>query len=459
MAHQTSNASKCAYILLVKRVAYPGLSATTFFRHTRSSTAFHFISCYNQHGGMMRVESNGEEKLRAACDRCHELKDRCTRTGGSESRCDRCERLDIDCVYNTSARMGRPRLSRSAHKTASAGPGDSHARHTAKRRAVQSGQQRTTNTNLTPVGHIDHVDSATGDIPGNHEPVLGLLDPSLLSEGTYARNEPALKDWQITQGKPWPAITGENLDWDLQLYSSDFTNPLHDDQTVGHAQAYHQVDLRHRYKAEPDSAMGMSEKSAPVKTGMDELLRLQCHFSNLLTGASESATPHQPALDEVMMACKDLLELLPGRQSDCSGPSTAGRPQSNPCHAALDPLKINYISVLQVATSYAYALQLLDLAVDNLKAGNLALVSLGIFNLASQPAMSTSVGAYMISSMVHQLRDAISLLTPEYRGTPSPLVPSTSGLQAATTTSSIQAAVNMVHEMETSLLEKLSQVI
>jgi hypothetical protein len=207
--------------------------------------------------------------------------------------------------------------------------------------------------------------------------------------------------------------------------------------------------------------MGMSEKAAPVKTGMDELLRLQCHLSNLLTGASESATPHQPALDEVMMACKDLLELLPGRQSDCSGPSTPGRPQDNPCHAALDPLRINYIAVLQVATSYAYALQLLDLAVDNLKtrAGDLALVSLGIFNLASQPAMSTSVGAYMISSMVHQLRDAISLLTPEHRGRPSPHVSSTGGFQAATTTNSIQAAVNMVHEMETSLLEKLSQVM
>ncbi|KAJ6088624.1 hypothetical protein N7486_009885 [Penicillium sp. IBT 16267x] len=207
--------------------------------------------------------------------------------------------------------------------------------------------------------------------------------------------------------------------------------------------------------------MGMSEKAPSVKTGMDELLRLQCHLSKLLAGASESVTPHQPALDEVMMACKDLLELLPGRQSDCSGLSTPGRPQGNPCHATLDPLRINYIAVLQVATSYAYALQLLDLAVDNLKtrAGNLALVSLGIFNLASQPAMSTSVGAYMISSMVHQLRDAIGLLTPEHNGRPSQYVTSTGGAQLATTTNSLQAAVSMVHEMETSLLEKLSQVM
>ncbi|KAJ5451074.1 hypothetical protein N7491_000256 [Penicillium cf. griseofulvum] len=207
--------------------------------------------------------------------------------------------------------------------------------------------------------------------------------------------------------------------------------------------------------------MGMSEEAIRVKIGMDELLRLQCHLNNLLTGASESATPHQPALDEVMVACKDLLELLPGRQSDCSGPSTPGRPQDNSCHAALGPLRVNYIAVLQVATSYAYALQLLDLAVDNLKpqAGNLALVSLGIFNLASQPAMSTSVRAYMIFNMVHQLRGAISLLTPEHRGRPPTSVSSTDRLQVATTTNSIQAAVYMVYEMETSLLEKLSQVM
>jgi hypothetical protein len=309
------------------------------------------------------------------------------------------------------------------------------------------------------VDHVDHVDPASGDTLGNHEPVLGLLDPSLLPEGTHARNEPVPRDWQMAQAKPWPAISGENLDWDL--YSSDFMNP-HDDPTLGHAQAYPQVDLRHGYKTAvsdyPDSAMGMSEKEVPVKTCMDGLLRLQCHLSNLLTGASESATPHQPALDEVMMACKDLLELLPGHQSDCSEPSTPGRPQDNPCYAALDPPRINYIAILQVATSYAYALQLLDLAMDNLRtrAGDLALVSLGIFNFASQPAMSTSVGAYMIASMVHQLRNAISLLTPEYRGKPSPHVSSTGGFQATTTTNSIQAAVNMVHEMETSLLEKLS---
>ncbi|KAM7219420.1 hypothetical protein V8F06_005154 [Rhypophila decipiens] len=52
--------------------------------------------------------SASETKLRASCDRCHELKNRCARGDTTDSRCERCERLDIDCVYSGVSRMGRP---------------------------------------------------------------------------------------------------------------------------------------------------------------------------------------------------------------------------------------------------------------------------------------------------------------------------------------------------------------
>jgi hypothetical protein len=294
------------------------------------------------------------------------------------------------------------------------------------------------------------------------------------------------------------------MNWDLGLYSPDFAHPDHDDPTGGegperghgHAhQEYHQLEsLPHRYKGVPnfsDFDLETSEKgTVPIvkATGADELLRLQFHLSNLLTDASGSPTGHQPALDEVMMVCKELLELLPvparrsgSDDSTASNSGTGTGPQftpasvnaghPDPCDGIGEtgqrgggpygPLRINYITVLQVATSYAYLLQLLDLAVDNLKtrAGNLALVSLGTFNLASQPTMSTSVGAYMISSMVHQLRDAISLLTPEYRLQQGPPPPSGLRAAAAAANNSIHTAVDMVSEKETSLLEKLAQVM
>ncbi|KAH1587978.1 hypothetical protein KXV60_006276 [Aspergillus fumigatus] len=377
--------------------------------------------------------------------------------------------------------MGRPRVSRPGSENHK---GASSTRHS-KRGAVQAGSQCGATAVPLPVDHVD-LASAVHDISGGSgsdssrslEPVLGLLDPVPLSQ-------------------------------DLELYSPDFAHPAHDDPTGGqglgrgHGHAhreYHQVEsLQQKYKEVPDfseSDLEMSEKgTAPIvkTTGADELLRLQFHLSNLLTGARESPTRHQPAIDEVMMVCKELLELLPisahCSSSDCGTTSKsgigAGRPftpasvnagHPDPCDGIgqptqrgggpFHPLRINYIAFLQVATSYAYALQLLDLAVDNLisRGGNLALVSLGTFNLASQPAMSTSVGAYMISSMVHQLRDAISVLTPEYQHQqrpPPPHASSPNGLRAAAATAnnSIHVAVDMISQKETSLLDKLAQIM
>ncbi|PYH37828.1 Zn(II)2Cys6 transcription factor domain-containing protein [Aspergillus neoniger CBS 115656] len=426
---------------------------------------------------------SGDRKLRAACDRCHELKNRCTRTGGPDSRCDRCERLNIDCVYSTTGRMGRPRVSENQKGVTS--DSHSHARHS-KRRAFQPGKQRGATAVPLPVDPNDPVctDAAaaahnisgcasprsgpdSGRGPGGHgnlEPVFGL--PLLFPE----------------------VIPGDNLNWNLGIN--------------GHAhQEHHQAqNPQNQSKAVSDfsdSGLGTSEQgtaSTARITSADELLRLQSHLSNLLTCASESPIGQKPALDKVLMACKELLELLPvpdyrpgsdystasnsGTETEVSfaiASVNAGHPDC--CHGfgeptqigggPFDPPRINYITVLQVATLYAYALQLLDIAVDNLKtrAGNLAPISLGTFNLASQPAMSTSVGAYMISSMVHQLRDAISLLMPGYqhqKGSPPPHILSPRsglGAVAAAANNSIQAAVNMVSEKEASLLEKSAQVM
>ncbi|KAG5655081.1 hypothetical protein KAF25_000204 [Fusarium avenaceum] len=62
---------------------------------------------------MSQFTKDSDAKLRAACDRCHELKIRCTRTGGTESRCDRCDKNDIDCVYRAHRRIGRPKSQKS----------------------------------------------------------------------------------------------------------------------------------------------------------------------------------------------------------------------------------------------------------------------------------------------------------------------------------------------------------
>ncbi|KAE8152733.1 hypothetical protein BDV25DRAFT_127720 [Aspergillus avenaceus] len=404
---------------------------------------------------------SGDRKLRAACDRCHELKNRCTRTGGLESRCDRCERLDIDCVYNNTARLGRPRVSRPMPENQKVDLSDSHShsRHS-KRRAIQRGPT----TVSLPINH-DPAYTATvasahnrpgcagpksgrdsGPAPGGHdnlEPVPGLLPPILLSE----------------------VIPGDNLNWDLGIH--------------GHPhQRYNPVENPgYQFKAVSDfsdSGLGVSEQGTVFTTritGADKLLWLQSRLGNMLKCAIESPTEQQPAVDKVLSVCKELLELILVPDSRLSSNySTAGNHGTEIGSPSFAPGSVNAGHPDRchglVATLYAYALQLLDLAVDNLKAhaGNLALISFGSFNLASQPAMSTSVGAYMVSSMVHQLRDAVHHLIPEYQQQKGPppahgSVPSGSDSGAAPANSVMQTAVNMVSQKEASVLEKSAQII
>ncbi|KAK1985980.1 hypothetical protein LZ30DRAFT_757592 [Colletotrichum cereale] len=44
---------------------------------------------------------------RSACDRCRALKSRCSRENGA-TKCERCQRLQIECFYSPPRRMGRP---------------------------------------------------------------------------------------------------------------------------------------------------------------------------------------------------------------------------------------------------------------------------------------------------------------------------------------------------------------
>lgn len=45
---------------------------------------------------------------RLSCDRCHNMKSRCSRTSGFE-KCHRCERYGMTCIYSAPLPMGRPK--------------------------------------------------------------------------------------------------------------------------------------------------------------------------------------------------------------------------------------------------------------------------------------------------------------------------------------------------------------
>ncbi|KAJ5087471.1 hypothetical protein N7456_011087 [Penicillium angulare] len=291
----------------------------------------------------------------------------------------------------------------------------------------------------------------------------------------------------------------------------DFAHTAHNEPTSEDGdrqlhQEYHQVeDLQPQHKdlsGPSDSTVDDFEKrpdSSVIHGGRDELVRLQIRMNDLLNGGSESSPGHSLGLGEVMMVCKELLELLPVTMHRPS--STYGAKDNHHGDGTALPLKsinaspnneftgsshdygrrfngkegqhetqlIDHIALLQIATSYAFALQLIDCAIDDIgtSASNMEFVSLGTFNLASQPAMSTSVGAYMVSNMIQQLRNTISLLAPEYNSKQKPPAHTSAPQQESNSSRApnegikvpMQAAMNMVHEKETSMLEKLANIM
>ncbi|KAF7719427.1 Uncharacterized protein PECH_006860 [Penicillium ucsense] len=425
-------------------------------------------------------------RLRTAYERYHELKNRYRRTGGPERRCDRYKRLDIDYIYNTSAGMGRPRLSRLAPDTQIDPSSDrpKHIRHT-KRRADHSRDGPGENPVPLATEHRDRpvvtTDTyAPGPLggscaesgrpksvygPGSPDdlgPILGILDSSLVPGGVHCAD----------------------ADWNLRLESADFASLMHNDPLGVHKyqrdrggdyEPNHPGDfgtkiLPHQPKGHddlPTSAEDKARKDEDTTTGItgsDELLQLQIRLKNLLKGAGNSPKESQPPLDEIMMICKELLELLP-TQGYRAGSEYNINVRDRTMTGNLD------ISINGNGNRFntEYIIGELNFAFKYLKcrAGDVRLVSLGTFNLASQPSMSTSVGAYMISSMITQLREAISLLMPELQQcdgpTPPLLSPPPSDMWTSAKTSapmsSIQAALGMLSKQEKALLDTLAQIM
>lgn len=163
-----------------------------------------------------------------------------------------------------------------------------------------------------------------------------------------------------------------------------------------------------------------------VMAGTDDsvLLRLQCRLHSLLSDTSTAAfRENRSVVVQVLSACKDLLEILQGilfarghLPNSTMAVATPGQLHSQPTvdagHAEQNPSSPTFIIVLQVITCYGYALQLLGPTVEALAspAGDMGSVSLGTFNLASQPAMSSYVAMHMVLRMIHQLRESIHLL-------------------------------------------------
>ncbi|KAK1540884.1 hypothetical protein CPAR01_06873 [Colletotrichum paranaense] len=124
---------------------------------------------------------------RSACDRCRALKSRCSRETGA-AKCERCQRLQIDCFYSPPRRMGRPAKKRLNPEPAQSTPS------TTFRRSSTMSSNTTVQTITSPpevlpsnvhdasdfqqygIGIIPSHPEEDGTWTGNFEdPLLGLL--------------------------------------------------------------------------------------------------------------------------------------------------------------------------------------------------------------------------------------------------------------------------------------------
>ncbi|KZL78320.1 hypothetical protein CI238_03477 [Colletotrichum incanum] len=126
---------------------------------------------------------------RSACDRCRALKSRCSRETGA-AKCERCQRLQIDCFYSPPRRMGRPAKKRLSQDTAQPTPSSS----TMSNITIQTTQSDVFPPNTNEAGDfqygLDIITSHPAE-DGAHEwtdhfedPLLGLLqeqDTKLMS--------------------------------------------------------------------------------------------------------------------------------------------------------------------------------------------------------------------------------------------------------------------------------------
>ncbi|CAG1999426.1 unnamed protein product [Fusarium graminearum] len=408
---------------------------------------------------------DSDAKLRAACDRCHELKIRCTRTGGTESRCDRCEKNDIDCVYRAHRRIGRPKSQKSR-----CGPNTTARQNdTTTRGRIQQEQQE--QMDISPPENRDSINSdfdfsifeasgavewhrssdvinvSTHQVSSTHPPFISP-DCSLSHEGSMS---------QTGSGSPFSMLNiGTMPVCDLDL------STLH-----GYGPSTDLVrSINHRSGSENESMEGNAElQSTQSASGSpqeedqmleDRLLRhqakLRCLYSTVdatrnLISTTNDTVSHGAPLDKVLEAIMELVEILQTNanhtpSSSSSNSTTVDGPSEirNQSRSRQDIANFNDIAILHVSISYAYIVKILAPIILSLEKSSVPVgstssstyndttahpssaslpsqtggptkprtvsVSLGSFSLASKPALNAQILLGMISRMLDQLHDA-----------------------------------------------------
>ena len=208
--------------------------------------------------------------------------------------------------------------------------------------------------------------------------------------------------------------------------------------------------LDHNDISSQDPGGGVSnQKESPTTSLTDRLFQLQGQLHRL--SSSEEGQPGVDCVQQGLEAAKSFLDILQlglasqpglptesdifsvGRQTNNSGLTPPESTRDSSCmpeidptmlmNDQLDPPSVSYITVQQALICYSYVLLLLDRAVGGLthraKLGvvtapysqeSRAALHLGIFSLASQPALNNEIVLHLVLCIVQHLRRMIRML-------------------------------------------------
>lgn len=175
-----------------------------------------------------------------------------------------------------------------------------------------------------------------------------------------------------------------------------------------------------------------------VRPSTNQLLELQYRLYNLSKRTDEEASTERPTVEEILVATNSLLEFL----------QTSVAAQSCPAETTTTALANGYsssraekkattrdpITVLQILTCYSYVLHVWDPAVgamvvqaessatersrpipgESCQSSPSPVLSFGLFNLASQPALTANIVLHTVRRMICELRASIHALASGY---------------------------------------------
>lgn len=370
-------------------------------------------------------------KQRAACNRCHELKSRCTQSNIEPGTCDRCQRLGIPCAYSVKSPLGRPKSATMRRANAD---------------GSQTGSRRNSENRIgtaSKVATLDALDDASND----------NLTIALLSDDDFASlssewhiNPSSDMDFQTSNDFTKFAIgqlnDGSNIEWKSRnlgygadaTYTSpsldsmldlpspnfegdhfDILNQLFDDrEPPGSTHNHNQVlggtatamDVTPSAMDLCKSPKTATEASSSELSTVKRLLNLQLQLQSISTSYKSSG-----GLAEVLRAVRTLTKIFTDVATQRRGSASRN---------GLSALGADDgLVILHALTCYMYLLHMFepmvlsperqcrDLANSNVLTPAL---SLGNFSLASQPELNLQVTLNLIHLMLRGLHNSVQSL-------------------------------------------------